>query len=142
MITLTKEQRDVLVHVVIDADEWLAGAIGVARDAILKEGGTPTAELVEELAQSWLIAKVARWRPAYEAAKAAEGANYRNRKERDLAELRAMRDNPKIEERVRQELLPRLISDLENNVKPVRLSELRRQREATSAAPARTGSRS
>lgn len=130
MITLTKEQRDVLLHVVIDADEWLAGAIGVARDAIIKEGGTPTPELVEERAQSWLIAKVARWRPAYEAATATEGANYRNRKERDLAELRAMRDNPKIEERVRQELLPRLISDLENNVKPVRLSELRRQRES------------
>lgn len=71
MITLTDRERNVLAHVVIDPDAWLAGAI---------------AGLGEDKAREALDAKVARWAPDYFQALQDEGANYKNRAARDAAE--------------------------------------------------------
>jgi hypothetical protein len=63
---LTNEQRAVLAHIVVDPDEWAAHALAT-------------------VGQAAIDAKVARWRPAYEAALAAEGVAYQTRAQREAA---------------------------------------------------------
>lgn len=69
-VELSKEDRDVLAHVVIDPDAWFAH--------VLKTFG-------EEKATELLAQKVVRWKPDYEMALAA--GIYKNRAERDAEEL-------------------------------------------------------
>jgi hypothetical protein len=69
---LTKEERDVMEHVVLDPDGWL--------DHVVKTFG-------ETKAREFLDAKVARHKPAQDKAKAEEGANYKNRVKRNEEEM-------------------------------------------------------
>ena len=66
---LTQEERDILAHVVVDPDAWVAHAVSVRG---------------EEQAVKDLAAKVARWKPEYEKAK--ESIDYKTRAERDAIE--------------------------------------------------------
>lgn len=72
---MTLEQRNILAHVVIDPDTWLAHVI---------------AEFGLNRAQKAFEAKIVRWKPVYELAKLNEGVNYKTRAvrqaEADLAE--------------------------------------------------------
>ena len=63
---LTTDERAVLAHVVLDPDEWWAHVN----------------EVDKINAEEALAAKVTRWRPAFEAAVAAEGEDYQNCAER------------------------------------------------------------
>lgn len=65
---LTDEQRAVLAHIVIDPDAWLAHAV----DTFGPDAG-----------ERFLAAKVAGATPDYLAARAALGADYRTRAERE-----------------------------------------------------------
>lgn len=71
---MTREQKAVLAHVVVDPDAWYAHVL---------------ARFGEERAAQALADKVARWRPQYEMSKAAPG--YKTRAERDEAEAQALK---------------------------------------------------
>lgn len=111
-ITLSDEQRSVLDHVKVEgADKWIEHAIEV---------------LGEEQALEALELCVARHRETYRTARADQGDNYRTHKQRDIDFLKEMRDketNPGS-----REGLDRLISDKENDIPPIRLRDLRRER--------------
>jgi hypothetical protein len=77
-VKLTKEERDVMEHVVTDPDGWL--------DHVVKTFG-------EAKAREFLDAKVARWKPEYEEKKKEPG--YKNRIARDAEE--AERQKPMVE---------------------------------------------
>lgn len=68
---MTKEQRDILSHIVIDPDAWYAH--------VLNEWG-------QERADDALAKKVMRWAPIYEVEKIKP--QYKTRAERDLDEER------------------------------------------------------
>lgn len=70
MRDLTAEERAVLAHIVVDPDGWWAHA--------------NEAENVPD-AEAALIAKVDRWRSAYEQSLSEEGENYKTRAERDVS---------------------------------------------------------
>lgn len=63
---LTQEQRAVLAHVVNDVDAWVAHALATVGEKAVED-------------------KVARHKGAYTQAKAALGAGYKTRAERDAA---------------------------------------------------------
>jgi hypothetical protein len=65
---MTKEQRDVLAHVVADPDAWMAHAV---------------ATFGQETAERFLQDKVARWRDAYLLARSREREGYADRAQRD-----------------------------------------------------------
>jgi len=65
---MTKEQREVLSHVVADPDAWMAHAV---------------ATFGQEAAERFLQDKVSRWRETYLLAKAREKDGYANRAQRD-----------------------------------------------------------
>lgn len=133
-IELTEEQRAVLDHQCREgADAWIAGALAGA--LAKSRAGNPERSpgehetAAEALARGHMLAKVERYRPAYERAKTEEGPRYRNRRARDIEELKALRDNPKLGE-VERSMVTRRLSDLEAGVMPVRLSQIRAQRAA------------
>lgn len=122
---LTDEERNILNHVVVNADKWLVDCLAGNLHRAQKTLPGLSADAYAKIAEAWAIgdltAKTERWRHAYETARAAEGASYRNRKTRDVEDLRAQRESlpPASAERAH---VSRLLSDLENEVPPVRLS--------------------
>lgn len=127
---LTDEERNILNHVVINADKWLTDCLAGNLNRAQKTLPGLSEDAYRKIAEAWalgdLTAKTERWRASYEGAKAAEGARYRNRKARDVAELKAQCDDVRLPAVERANAV-RQLTDLENEVQPVRLS-LRRRR--------------
>jgi hypothetical protein len=101
---LTKEERDVMEHVVLDPDGWL--------DHVVKTFG-------EAKAREFLDAKVSRHKTAHDKAKAAEGVNYKNRVKRDEEEMEITKaamnsDEAKIQREIFQLIRAQAIKNLQS----------------------------
>ena len=77
---MTREQREVLAHVVVDPDEWWKNNLAFCVRTLGQVEG-------EKKAEANLIAKVARWSPDHEAKRRAP--DFKTRKQRDDISERA-----------------------------------------------------
>jgi hypothetical protein len=73
---MTKEQREILAHVVVDPDAWMAHVV---------------ATFGQETAERFLADKVSRWRDDYLVAKARDRDNYATRAQREARDTRPIR---------------------------------------------------